>query len=458
MSANGVNLTAPLKGATEAVQKPVNSVIAMATNSQFHPELFWILAKIIGIVVALIVLGLALTYAFDPELMVKKTDVDLIAKKRQSELEKFTNISGVEGFQDLNANNSFYKSLINQLDERERYLVNLCPLTASLGGYIGPTEMGVFTPDWYLRKALRAGIRSFVLPISTYTDDNKKPPSWPFSGKPAIVCRNNDGKIISLNGLSIQKFCENLKIFRSENTVQADEPIFVVIKQVEGFIPDKVRAEKNYVKLTSDIAKELQALDPFRLTTIGAYGSAVGAQRESEIMMQVPVTELKNKILVMTDFDFRVGLKDQYNSIRPRLYDYVNFGMKPIVAENAGLQSGGFVKEIRLEDISGSKINWTDQARANWLSATLNHPLELPSTAVVDNAVKMGVQMIPVPFYAVDTTGTKPVWDLWGGFAWRLKQPGARYAKPKPVEPATPSAKLNARVDNSLQPGQTKIM
>jgi hypothetical protein len=37
----------------------------------------------------------------------------------------------------LEGRKSLYSTLINQLEPGERFLVNLCPLTASLGGYIG---------------------------------------------------------------------------------------------------------------------------------------------------------------------------------------------------------------------------------------------------------------------------------------------------------------------------------
>jgi hypothetical protein len=315
---------------------------------------------------------------------------------------------------------------------------------------------GVFDSEYYLRKALRAGIRSFVLPISTYYDDTKQPPSWPYSGSPAIVCRGEDGKILSLNGLSVKKFCENLLIYKTENNPQIEEPILITLHEVDGKVPDKIREEKAYVKFMSDIAKELAPLNPVRLTTLGAYGSAVGGQREMEILTQTPITDLRNKVLLFTTFDVKVALKDAYNDIQPRLYDYVNFITKPVVAENAGAASVGS-RAIRLEDVSGSKINWTDQARTVWHSTVLDFPARLPDVQVVDAAIKTGIQSVTVPFYLVDTDKVKPIWDLWGKYAWRLKAPAARYAKPAPVVPQSPSTALNARVDSRLQPGQTMI-
>ncbi|NBO09672.1 MAG: hypothetical protein EBV30_10120 [Actinobacteria bacterium] len=113
--------------------------------------------------------------------------------------------------------NSFYSSMTQSsspvyLEPNQRYLVNLCPLTASVGGYLGPLQDGVFEPSIYIERALNAGIRSFVLPISVYYDDNKMQPNWPLSGTPTIVYRDAQGTILSLNGLKLLTFCQILVI------------------------------------------------------------------------------------------------------------------------------------------------------------------------------------------------------------------------------------------------------
>jgi hypothetical protein len=375
-------------------------------------------------------------------------NIALAIAQRREVLEKLPQLDG---------QNSFFAGLLPSISERERYLVNLCPLTASIGGYTGPVENGVFDSEYYLRKALRAGIRSFILPISTYYDDTKQPPRWPYSGSPAIVYRAENGKILSLNGLSIKKFCENLLIYKSENNRQIEEPLLLTLHEVEGYVPDKIKAEKEYVQLMSKVAKELEPLNPVRLTTLGPYGSAVGGQREAEILTQVPITDLRNKVLLFTTFDPKIALKDAYNSIQPRLYDYVNFISKPVVAENANTATTVGSRVIRLEDVKGSKINWTDQARTVWHTTGLDAPNRIPEVSEVDGAVKTGIQSVTVPFYMIDTDKLKPIWDLWGGYAWRVKPPMARYAKPAPVVPQNPSTALNARVDSNLQPGQTKF-
>jgi len=364
----------------------------------------------------------------------------------------------IEGDTQLVGQKSLYSELIRGLEEGERYLVNLCPLTASLGGYIGSAEPGAFYSEIYVQHALRAGIRSFVLPISTYLDDNKYPPNWPLSGDPAIVCRDLKGKIISLNGLSVKKFCSDLMTYMTENSAQANEPIILYIHETEEYVPDKIGQEEKYVKFMSKIARELDVIPvERRLTTLGGYGSGVGSANESVILTQIPLSNLKGKFIIMTNFDTKPALKPVYKNITPSLDNYVNFTVKPVVAANAGLNvnTANSSRSLRLADVKTTKINWSDQARTVWHMTTLDNPLATPPADTTDLAVKSGIQMIPVPFFMTNKVDElKPIWDTWKGYAWRLKVPAARYLKPAPVVPQPAKAQMNARVDSSLQPGQ----
>ena len=358
----------------------------------------------------------------------------------------------------LTGDKSLYNDLIKNLATGERYLVNLCPLTASLGGYIGAGESGVFYSDFYLQNALRAGIRSFILPISTYADDNKIPPNWPYSSDPAIVARDVNGKIISLNGLSVKQFCTDVMRFNTANPTQSSEPILLFLMAETKYLPNKVKGEKDYAKLLSKLALELDVIPlTSRLTTLGGYGSAVGSQNEATILTQIPLTELQNKFIIFTDFDTKIGLKKAYSRFGPTLDMYTNFTMKPVIAQNAGLSVGSGARSIKLADISGSQVNWTDQARTV-IHGSIDYNLTIPDVGLVEGAIKKGIQIVPIPFYTSPAIADiKPIWDLWKGYAWKLKEPDARYLKPDPVVPAKPSTAMNARVDQKLQPGQMGV-
>jgi hypothetical protein len=290
-----------------------------------------------------------------------------------------------------------------------------------------------------------------------YLDDNKKPPNWPYSGKPAIVCRNADGKILSLNGMSIRKFCEVLMIYKSMVNAQASEPILIYLDATTGYVPDIVRDEKKYVQFTSDIAKELKPLDPFRLLTISSYGSAVGGENQTNILTQIPLTELKEKVLIFTNFNITVGTKDAYSSIRPLLYDYANFTYAPVTAATVGTASANKCSSIHLSDVSGSQVNWTDQSRTSWMITGQDDFTKTPDSASVSAATATGIQTIPIPFFFTEPAQTQTLWSQWSGYAWQLKPPAARYTKPPPIVPQNPSTALNARVSDKLEPGQTSV-
>ena len=218
-----------------------------------------------------------------------------------------------------------------------------------------------------------------------------------------------------------------------------------------------------------DIAEELKTINSKRLMTIGAFGSAHGGQRETEILTQVHLNELQNKILIFTTFDTSLALKDEYKNISPKLYDFANFLPKPLIADAGttttqpnvlqGVNTGSGSKIIKLVDISGSKINWPNQARTTWYHANIESNLEAPLQIAVANALKAGIQLIPIPFFYLEfDKNMQDIYKLWNGFAWKLKEKNARFKKPAPIVPAPPNPRMNARVDNRLQPGQTKVV
>jgi hypothetical protein len=360
----------------------------------------------------------------------------------------------VEGFQSAKEQKGTLSAQLALIPESQHYLVNFCPLTASLGGYIGNQ---VFEADTFVQNALRSGVRAFILPISTYLDDNKVPPNWPYSGKPAIVARKKEDQIIiSKNALTVKRFCQSLVSNMAVNASQASEPILIFIQEEK--VPDRAKEEKQYVKLMSDIAQELKdSIDSsLLLRSLGSYGSAIGGQRESEILTQANIKELYNKVIIFTNFDTLAGTKEAYKNIRPSLHEFANFIYTPRQSEKPRQ-----AVSLRLEDISGSKINWSDEARIRMHITSEGYNLSMPQAAEVDGAVRAGIQIVPFPYLALTDKESQEkqqkIIAQWEGNAWRLKQPGARYTRPAPVVPQTPSARLNATVVPGGQPGMIGI-
>ena len=446
-----------LKSITDVFQ--IFSIAPRATTSEelLTPTLFFGLIVIILLILCAFYIYLAITKAAEPV----SPNISAVEQKQK---ERALQLNKKEGFANTNSpgSKSLYSELIQQLPENQRYLVNFQPLTGNLAGYIGE----VFSPETYVQKAFRSGIRAFVLPVSVYKDDNKVPPLWPYSKKPAIVARDENGSIISKNGMSIQKFCESLMLYVNENPTQAEEPILLYIVPDGNFVPNSSTEEKEYVQLMSNIAKELKVLDKKRLTNLGQYGSATGGRNESNILVNTPLTELKSKILIFTTFDTGIHLKSSYKNISPTLYEYANF--LPQSSSDSKTSTTNSSKYFRLADVIGSKVNWQDQCRSQWC-ATLTKSDTYMDPFKIDEATRLGVQSIPIDFFSninmltdenINKQNEKDmnaVLAQWNGFAWRIKVQDARLTKPAPVQPAKPSQKMNARASANLPPGSLTI-
>jgi hypothetical protein len=185
------------------------------------------------------------------------------------------------------------------------------------------------------------------------------------------------------------------------------EPILIYLQTVDKYLPDPVKNEASYVKITYKLAQALSPINPYRLTSAGAYGSATGGQNEGAILTQMTLAQLKSKIIVLTNFNTKAALKPAYN-YSPTLDEYVNFIYKPATA--TGSKTSASSRNILLADVSGSQVNWTDQARVVWhMAATSGDPNAIPDLGAIDQATTVGIQSIPVPFIYGDPKLTKPI-------------------------------------------------
>jgi hypothetical protein len=446
----------------EILQVP-NLITEVFVSPEPNPESLKLLGSIFIWLLILLVTGVILHYGITLSRTPPITSYVDDTKGARMEQIKNERAYRNEGFEDKASDpygsKSLYNDLIKTLSKNEQYLVNICPLTASIGGYIGtsdPKKPGIFYSEFYVQSALRAGIRSFVLPISIYLDDNKTPPNWPYSGDPAVVVRDTNGKVISNNAISVKQFCTDIVRYNSLNATQATEPIFLFILEDTANLPDYITKEKDYAKILRKLGDELKVIpESMRLTTLGSYGSAVGSENEGTILTQIPLSQLQSKVIIFTNFKTKIGLKPEYSNNNPTLHNYVNFTIKPIVAQNAGINVGGGARSLKLSDVSGSQIDWKEQTRTVIHITSQDYYLTNPDPALVDGAIKAGIQVIPVPFFADTPESVKPILDQWKGYAWRLKED--RYVKPEPVVPANPSTKMNARVSPDKQPGQVVV-
>jgi len=353
---------------------------------------------------------------------------------------------------------------IQSIPRNQQYLVNFSPITGYLAGYIGPEKGGVFNPTMYLTTAFKAGIRSFVLPISTYNDNNKTPESgWPYSGNPAVVCRDESGTIISTNGMSVRQFVEAILQNRGVHSYYEQEPIYLFLEEVTNYVPDKVKDENNYVSFMNKIAADLSALDStnlriLRFDDFGELGSLIGGERERELLTMIPVEHFYNKIIISTNFNTRLVHKSAYKNHPKTLHEYVNFIYKPMSDTNT---TNNASKNISMNDIRGSQINWLAASQATLYIAENPSPLSIPDASSVSRALSQGIQIIPIPFLFNKLTDTKEVFALWKATSALVKPVGNAqdnlFTKPEPIVPSQPNEKMNARVSPQHQPGQLVI-
>ncbi len=450
----------------EFIQDWGETLLRVSTAPTIPPETMWKLLFVFLFLIVVTMIGYMIYLAITKskqEAPVTDHKVLHTSHVRSSQLEtQLTKVGGLDGTKSL------YDELLKKVGERERYLVNFCPLTAFVGGYIGPVDKGVFHADLYIRKALRAGVRCFVLPISTYIDDNKRPPLFPFSGKPAIVFRNQNGTITSINGLSVKKFISSLMNNLYQNPGQANEPIMIYLVADQQHLPDPLTQEKEYVQVMRGLAEELKELGNASLKTLGSYGSATGGRREREILTETRIEDLKGKILVATTFDTRLQLKGAYKNITPTLFEACNFlptylagdpekaNAQSNILQNASSSSAS--KSMKIGDVVGSKVNWVDQTRTILHACLQNDHLVMPTVEQVNEGVSKGVQVIPIPFfYLEDMETVKKIQKTWNGYGWRVKDASARFTKPAPIIPAPANPAMNARAAANLQPGQMVV-
>ncbi len=339
------------------------------------------------------------------------------------------------------------ETVLKGVPASQRYLVNLAPITVTYTGYLGAD---VLDAAEFFKHALALGVRSFILPISTYKDDNKATPIWPRSGSPAIVYRDATGRITSRNGLSVKKVATALNNALSISSVQRGEPVLLKLQQVPGSIPNPDLNEKEYVNFMTEIADDLEPLKTSLLMQIGSYGSALGARLEAEILLQTPLSDLAGKILITTDFDVGKYAKNAYSGIKNSLLNRVHF-----IVRNSPAQ--GKISSYKTLPLSSVSSTFDVNLTRTTLQEAQGAGLEDVDAVVL--ALKKGIQIIPLPLFESSAPAPRVMALIqpWKGAAWAVKPEDERYTKPAPVIPATPSQALNARAAPNAQPGQIVI-
>ncbi len=189
---------------------------------------------------------------------------------------------------------------------KERALLNFAVLGCRVAGYMGPRMNGVFAETEAIEAALKMGCRLFVFDID-YMD--KKP------SQPVLVCRDENGNMMSNNKGSIEKAAASLVAFTRRQRAAGTDPILVVlnIQRLPG--PAGNPKSRPALQFMSEVARQLAPMYPYLLKST-EEGDAQ-QQRLQDVLFKLPITRFENQIVLMTNADTS-GFADADEAFEPQ--------------------------------------------------------------------------------------------------------------------------------------------
>lgn len=376
---------------------------------------------------------------------------------KQAELSTPSNITRIQGLQTtqlealLQPYSKPKKSLISlDVPLNQKALVNFAPFTVYNPGYLGPTENGVYKEEEGVSTALKAGARCFVLPID-YHDNNGLPkPAFPSAGEPCLLYRDSGGTIRSLNAGSIQKVAQTLANLAFNDVIPSNRDPLVVILY---FVKTPQANSREYLRYCSSVARQLNPLIP---TMLGQAPEGVyNRQARQDDLLYTPLTNIERKTILMCNIDtsiFRnpksVGLQpvaptqDLDFMVHLRLYAQTDTSIGATERASQNQFPRGFLETFSYYTTIPEKRrkDTTETNRIRWITTI---PTQTPTVEQVKTATdSLGVQAVSLPLYAL-TAENQPLLSLWKE-GWRTKPLPIRFTRPDPIQPKTPSPRLNA--------------
>ena len=336
------------------------------------------------------------------------------------------------------------------LPSSQKALVNFAPLTVLNPGYIGPTDNGVYKEAEGVAMALKAGARCFVLPIDFHENSSLPKPAFPNAGEPCLLYRDVGGVIRSLNAGSILKVSEALANLAFNDIIPLKSDPLVLILY---FVRTPQANTKEYLRYCSKVARELRPLQPYMLGQ--APEGVYNRQARQDELLYTDLSNLERKVIIMCNLDttlFRntksVGIsavppqEDLDFLVNLRLFSPVE---PPLGATEKASQNQfprGYIETL-LYSINIPEDKRKETVETNRIRWIVGLQSDMPTQKDVSYVLeKIGVQCIPLPFYAL-TEADKPLLEIWkkGSLA---KPDALRFTRPEPIKPKEPSPKLNA--------------
>ncbi len=175
--------------------------------------------------------------------------------------------------------------------------VNIQPLSIKQAAYIGPSvNGGKFNPEIGILSALNAGVRMFTLQID-YLDVKKDGFEGP--AIPTIVYRDNSGKLISSNGVSINEVATHLSKAFSSEINHSEKPLIVYLHFLKLPYTRYDKPEK-YIESLSSIA---QALEPLMGNSLSFSPDNFSRQAREKLILRTSVNQLRGRVVLMSNID-----------------------------------------------------------------------------------------------------------------------------------------------------------
>jgi hypothetical protein len=337
-------------------------------------------------------------------------------------LDGFQNVPSAEGFQVTPPATSPSKTA----PPSSLTLLNVQPLAVKQIGYVGPKEDGGSFDTVNasgIISALKTGVRFFVFQIDFLTRVNSKSKFDPIN-TPTLIYRNNSGKLVSQNGLSISSAAENLASYAFNQSINSSsEPLILYLHFVNT--PNALTDPTGYLEFLSKVAVALGPLGSY-MTNTTPEGSFQRQQYEA-ILLRSPLSTFNKKVIIMTNADttlFRNKSVKQYElsadldyMSNVRVYLENSSDKLGITETKSGAPPHAIVVSYeRLAAMSSSdKMNFAKGGRERFVIA-MPPQIGNPSVADIRGALDtLGVNVLPLNMFGESYDSIKSKVSVWNG-------------------------------------------
>lgn len=341
-------------------------------------------------------------------------------------LDGFKNPPNAEGFQatDNSTVASPPPSTDSSVDTQtsSRILLNMQPLAVKQIGYIGPKELkGSFDRENSsgIISALKSGVRFFTFQIDYLTKNTSKGDFDP-ENMPTLVYRDNSGKLVSKNGLSISMAAQALASYAFNASINSStEPLILYLHFVKT--PNALIDPTAYLEFLSKVAVGLQPLLP-HMTNTTSEGSFQRQQYES-ILLRTPFSTFSRKVIVLTNADttlFRNPAVKKYDQSADldymsniRVYlDSTNDTLGITEAKSGAPPNAIIVSHDRLRSMNATEAASFAKAGRERFVIVMPKQIENPSKEEITTALTtLGVNIIPLNMFDENIKSKIAVWN-----------------------------------------------